>query len=52
MSEVRSRVRLMNEYSVAWPLWVTGGATRDDAPPISEPLSRELRAWARVFDKH
>jgi hypothetical protein len=49
---VRSRVRLMNEYSVAWPLWVAGGAAPDDALPVPEPLARELRAWAREFNEH
>lgn len=45
-------VRLMNEYTVEWPLWTTGGLTREGELPVSELLAQELKAWARTFDEH
>jgi hypothetical protein len=49
---VTTTVRLMNEYSVAWPLWVAGGPAGDGDLPVSAHLTERLRAWARHFDEH
>lgn len=46
------RVKLMNEYSIDWPLWLLGGPAQEGQLPISEPLARELKAWARSFNDH
>ncbi|MEL7975363.1 hypothetical protein AAG589_05820 [Isoptericola sp. F-RaC21] len=56
-STIRDRftVRLMNEYSVDWPLWAKAGddglpASLDDA--IDDALAGRLRAWAATFQEH
>ncbi|MBO3085097.1 hypothetical protein [Cellulomonas fengjieae] len=46
------RVRLMNEYTVDWPLWVSDGPAQEGDVPIDEPLATELKTWARVFNEH
>lgn len=45
-------VRLMNEYSVRWPLWGPEGPLPDGEPTLSPQLSRRLRAWAQNFNHH
>ncbi|ADG76513.1 conserved hypothetical protein [Cellulomonas flavigena DSM 20109] len=46
-----TRVRLMNEYTIDWPLWVDGPAGEGDLP-VSERLAGDLKAWARTFNNH
>jgi hypothetical protein len=50
--QVTTRVTLMNEYSVTWPLWVADGPADERDPPVSAALAQRLRAWARDFDEH
>jgi len=49
----RNEVRLMNEYSCAWPVWDTA----DELDPVVEErieaeLGDRLRAWAATFEEH
>lgn len=52
MLTVAVRVRLMNEYTIEWPLWVPDGPTREGDLPVSEAVAREIKAWARTFNEH
>lgn len=45
-------VRLMNEYSVAWPLWNLDGFAEEGTLPVSPALAARLRAWAAFFEDH
>lgn len=47
-----TRVKLMNEYSVTWPLWTTFGLAEEGDLPVSDDLAARLRAWAAHFDEH
>lgn len=46
------RIRLMNEYTIEWPLWVADGPAQEGDLPVTEPLAGELKAWARAFNEH
>lgn len=46
------RIRLMNEYSIDWPLWVSDGPAGEGDLPVTAPLAAELKAWARTFNDH
>ncbi|WP_258725136.1 hypothetical protein [Cellulomonas sp. NS3] len=46
------RVRLMNEYTIEWPLWLPGGPAEEGALPVTGHLAGELKAWARAFNEH
>lgn len=45
-------VRLMNEYTVRWPLWGQLGPLSEGELKVSDPVARELKAWARSFNEH
>lgn len=45
-------VRLMNEYSVSWPLWTAEGPADRDEIPVSPALAARLCRWAEHFDRH
>lgn len=46
-------VRLMNDYTVDWPLWpVSNGAAEEMKTLLDEGLSTRLRQWAQVFNAH
>ncbi|MFI2103543.1 hypothetical protein ACH436_09635 [Isoptericola sp. NPDC019693] len=48
------RVRLMNEYTVKWPIWVGTDPARKAvvAEAVDDALTARLRAWADVFNAH
>ena len=46
-------VRLMNDYTVNWPLWpVSNGAAEEMQKLLDEGLATRLRQWAQVFNAH
>ncbi|GGC18390.1 hypothetical protein [Cellulomonas carbonis] len=47
-----TRIKLMNEHSVAWPLWTDWGQVGEGDLPLSRQLADRLKAWAAVFDEH
>ncbi len=47
---MRVRVRLMNDYTVDWPLWLPDGGASEDELPVPEHLRSRVRAWADVFN--
>lgn len=47
----RHAVRLMNEYTVTWPLWPAGAAERV-ARLLEDNLTTRLTRWAEVFNDH
>jgi hypothetical protein len=46
------RYRLMNEYSVDWPLWDDDGPCAEGTPSFSPRLTTEILAWARDFTEN
>ena len=52
MSGMREHVKIMNDYTVAWPLWNETGPARRNEFPLSEGLARRLERWARCFNDH
>jgi hypothetical protein len=46
------RYRLMNEYSVDWPLWDDDGPCDAGTPPFSPRLEHEILEWARDFTEN
>lgn len=46
------RVKLMNEYTIQWPLWIPGGPATEGDLPVSEGLAADLKAWAGTFNAH
>jgi hypothetical protein len=47
-----TRVRLMDEYSSIWPLWLDDrGQDTADVLAISARLAEKLRDWAKDFDE-
>ncbi|KTR03746.1 hypothetical protein [Curtobacterium citreum] len=46
------RYRLMNEYSVDWPLWHDDGLCDAGTPSFSPQLEREILEWARDFNEN
>jgi len=47
-----THVRLMNEYSVSWPLWTAEGPAARDEIPVSPALTARLCRWAEHFERH
>lgn len=47
-----THVRLMNEYSVSWPLWTAEGPADRDEIPVSPALTARLCRWAEHFERH
>jgi hypothetical protein len=45
-------IRLMNEYSVEWPLWDEEGMCPDGHPALPAATADRLRAWAASFNEH
>lgn len=45
-------VRLMNEYSISWPLWTPEGPADRDEIPVSPVLAARLCRWAEHFEQH
>lgn len=46
-------VRLMNDYTVKWPLWpVSNRAAEEMESLLDERLATRLRQWAQVFNAH
>lgn len=53
MSDRRRGVRLMNDYTVVWPLWwIDGGQVQPGDLDLSEATRERLRAWAAHFNAH
>jgi hypothetical protein len=48
----RTRVKLMNEYTVAWPIWMSGGLADRGSLDLSDGLAARISEWARVFNDH
>lgn len=46
------RVKLMNEYTMRWPLWIPDGPAAEGDLPVSDGLAADLKAWARTFNEH
>ncbi|MDT0211355.1 hypothetical protein [Curtobacterium sp. BRD11] len=46
------RYRLMNEYSVDWPLWHDDGLCVARTPSFSPRLEREILEWAHDFNEN
>ena len=42
-------IRLMNEYTVRWPIWPDAAVV---AEAVDDALAARLRAWAAVFNEH
>lgn len=47
-----TQVKIMNEYTVGWPLWNASGPAERREFPLSEPLAQRLEHWARFFNDH
>ncbi len=45
-------IRLMNEYSVDFPIWDEDGLVDAAGFPVGPQLGAELREWAAIFDAH
>ena len=45
-------VRLMSEYFVDWPLWITDGPAAPDHFELSAGLTNDLLAWQELFEQH
>lgn len=43
-------IRLMNEYSVDFPIWDEHGLVDPADYPLSTELTADLRAWAATFN--
>ncbi|WIB63201.1 MULTISPECIES: hypothetical protein [unclassified Curtobacterium] len=43
--------RLMNEYTVDWPLWRDDGGAPEGEPELSERLAAQVRDWAATFNE-
>jgi len=50
----RYTVKLMNDYSVDWPVWTHFDPDADAAvdAAVDEALAERLRAWVDVFNEH
>lgn len=46
------RVKIANDYTVAWPVWRDDGPAGEDEFPIPPDVARDLRAWAAAFNEH
>lgn len=46
------RVKVGNDYSVAWPVWRDDGPADEGDFPIPPELAGALRAWAQSFNDH
>ena len=44
------RLKLMNEYSVDWPIWTCDLGKADYQQHLSSPLQNRLAAWAANFN--
>lgn len=44
-------LKLMNEYTIAWPLWDCSGPLRRGEPPMPADLERRLLDWARELNE-
>jgi len=45
-------VRLMNEYTISWPLWHNAAPAERDDFDLSPELRADLEAWAKTFNDH
>lgn len=45
-------LRLMNDYTVSWPLWAPDGLFDDGEPQVPASLANALRDWAAVFNEN
>ena len=52
MRVAENRIKIMNEYTVAWPVWNEPGETERDDLRLSESLVQRLERWARSFNDH
>lgn len=46
------RIKIMNEYTVAWPLWNASGVAGRDDLRLSASLVQRLERWAGDFNEH
>lgn len=45
-------LKLMNEYTIEWPLWDRSGPCERGDPPVPADLECRLLDWAREFNDH
>ncbi|WP_181439714.1 hypothetical protein [Curtobacterium sp. MCBD17_028] len=43
--------RLMNEYTVDWPIWRDDGGAPEGEPELSQRLAAQVRDWAATFNE-